>query len=150
DIVDPDDPRLAALMAERNATGRMRGQVRLRRGDGRPFEAEISSMSYQDIDGSPLASVIVRDLEPALEAVAERQRLEAQLRHAQKMQAVGTLAGGIAHDFNNVLAIVLGGAALLGTELDDTHPARAHLERMRQAALRARTLVQQLLTFSRP
>ena len=150
DVLDPDDPRLSVLMAERHATGRTRGQVRMRRADGTFFEAEISSMSYQDSDGSALASVIVRDLTPTLEAAAERQRLEDQLQRAQKMQALGTLAGGIAHDFNNVLAIVLGGAALLDTDLDAHHPARPHLERIRQAGLRARVLVQQLLTFGRP
>src|SRR5262249_49434100 len=93
---------------------------------------------------------IIRDLSTSLAATAERHRLEAQLRHAQKMQAVGTLAGGIAHDFNNVLAVVLGGAALLSAEVAEDHPARPHLDRIRQAGLRARTLVQQLLTFSRP
>ncbi|MFG6488195.1 ATP-binding protein [Roseateles sp. BYS78W] len=150
DIIDPADPRLAPLMAERQATGRTRGQVRMRRADGSFFEAEISSMAYQDSDGNPLASVIVRDLTPSLNAAAERQGLEEQLRRAQKMQALGTLVGGIAHDFNNVLAIVLGGAALVDADLDAHHPARPHLERIRQAGLRARSLVQQLLTFGRP
>lgn len=150
DLLDLEDPRLPELMAQRNATGRTRGQIRMRRGDGSLFEAEVSSMSYQDSDGSGLASVIVRDLTPSLSAAAERQRLEAQLRHAQKMQAIGTLAGGIAHDFNNVLAVVLGGTALLDTDLADDHAGRPHLQRIRQAGLRARTLVQQLLTFGRP
>lgn len=150
DLLDLNDPRLAPLLAERQATGRMRGQLRMRRADGSTFEAEVSSMTYQDGDGQPLASVIVRDLSASLDAAAERQRLEEQLRHAQKMQALGTLAGGIAHDFNNVLAIVLGGAALLDAELPPGHAARPHLERVRQAGLRARSLVQQLLTFGRP
>jgi PAS domain S-box-containing protein len=150
DIADTGDARLSALLAQRSATGRTRGLARLRRGDGSTFEAEISSMTYQDIDGSPLASVVVRDLSAGLQAAAQRELLEGQLRHAQKMQAVGTLAGGIAHDFNNVLAIVMGGAALLDGELPAGDPAHAHLDRIRQAALRARTLVQQLMTFSRP
>jgi len=149
-ILDLDDPRLPGIIAERAATGRARGQMRVHRGDGSLFEAEVSTAVYQDVDGSPLASVIIRDISASLEATAERHRLEGQLRHAQKMQAVGTLAGGIAHDFNNVLAVVLGSAALLSAEVSEDHPARIHLERIRQAGLRARTLVQQLLTFSRP
>ncbi|WP_422017735.1 ATP-binding protein [Roseateles sp.] len=150
DILDLGDPRVAALIAQRTATGRARGQVRMKRANGSLFEAEVSTMVYKDVDGSPLASVIIRDLTSRIEAAAERQRLETQLRHAQKMEAVGTLAGGIAHDFNNVLAVVLGGSTLLEAELAEGHPGREHLARMRQAALRARTLVQQLLTFSRP
>ncbi len=150
DILDFEDPRLAPLMNQRDVTSRARGQLRMRRRDGSTFEAEVSSMIYQDIDGSALASVIVRDLSASLAAAADRQQLEDQLRHAQKMQAVGTQAGGNAHDCNNELAVVRGGTALRAAELDERHPGRAHLERIRQAGLRARTLVQQLLTFGRP
>jgi PAS domain S-box-containing protein len=149
-LVDADDPRLAALLQERQATSRAHGQIRMRRGDGSLFEAEISSVIYRDVDGSSLASLIVRDLSAQLDAAAERERLEGQLRHAQKMEAVGTLAGGIAHDFNNLLAVVLGGTALLADELGAGHPAQAHVDRLRQAGLRGRSLVQRLLTFSRP
>lgn len=149
-LVDRDDPRLAPLLRARAASGRARGNIRMRRSDGSLFEAEISSMSYRDIDGDTLASLIVRDVSPQLAAAAERAQLEAQLRHAQKMEAVGTLAGGIAHDFNNLLAVMLGGATLLADAPGLTDPERAQLERMRQAALRGRSLVQQLLTFSRP
>lgn len=149
-LVDTHDPRLAAVLRQRQATGRTQGQIRMRRGDGSLFEAEVSSMTYRDLDGSMLASLIVRDLSAKLTAAAEREQLEGQLRHAQKMEAVGTLAGGIAHDFNNLLAVVLGGAALLADELGASHASRGHVDRIRQVALRGRSLVQQLLTFSRP
>lgn len=68
DILDLDDPRLALLTAERAATGRAHGRLRMRRGDGRLFEAEVSAVSHVDRKGSELASVIVRDLDAAAEA----------------------------------------------------------------------------------
>ena len=79
----------------------------------------------------------------------ERRALERQLREAQKIESIGTLAGGIAHDFNNILPAILGNVALAREDLDEGHPALASLEQIRTAGLRARTLVQQILTFSR-
>ncbi|MEO8057585.1 MAG: ATP-binding protein [Burkholderiales bacterium] len=82
---------------------------------------------------------------------AERQRrvLEAQLRETHKMQAIGTLAGGIAHDFNNILGAILGNLALAQQDIETGHPAQARLAQIRQAGARARSLVQQILAFSR-
>jgi PAS domain S-box-containing protein len=83
-------------------------------------------------------------------AAEERQRaLEAQLKQAQKMEAIGTLAGGIAHDFNNILAGILGSIQLAEHELPGDAPARPLLERATRACLRARDLVAKILTFSR-
>ena len=82
----------------------------------------------------------------------ERRALERQLREAQKIESIGTLAGGIAHDFNNILPAILGNVKLAQQDLRDLrqgHPALASLEQIHTAALRARTLVQQILTFSR-
>jgi signal transduction histidine kinase len=75
--------------------------------------------------------------------------LEEELRHAQKMEALGTLAGGIAHDFNNMLAAILGYAELLQDEIPVGSPARTWLQRVLTASLRAKALVQQILAFSR-
>ena len=80
---------------------------------------------------------------------AERTRLEGQLRQAQKMEAIGTLAGGIAHDFNNILQAVMGYAELAGDPLPPNHPTRANLAHILRAAQRASDLVHQILTFSR-
>ena len=74
---------------------------------------------------------------------------EEQLRHAQKMEAVGRLAAGIAHDFNNVLSVVLSYASMLMQDLAQADPMRADLEEMKLAAERAVDLTRQLLAFSR-
>jgi PAS domain S-box-containing protein len=80
--------------------------------------------------------------------ITEQRQLEEQLRHAQKMEAIGTLAGGVAHDFNNILTVVTSYAELLSrTELDPDR--RTDLDEIAAAARRATLLTRQLLTFSR-
>ena len=69
--------------------------------------------------------------------VTARRSLEAQLLHAQKLEAVGRLAGGIAHDFNNVLSVILSYAEIMGSDLTPDEPLRADLDEIRKAALRA-------------
>ncbi len=93
--------------------------------------------------------VIGRDVTAEREAERNQQALEAQLREAQKMEAVGTLSGGIAHDFNNILAVVLGNAELALDDVPDESPLAHNLKNLRTAALRGRDLVRQILAFSR-
>ncbi|OIP41005.1 MAG: hypothetical protein AUK47_07165 [Deltaproteobacteria bacterium CG2_30_63_29] len=81
--------------------------------------------------------------------MSERRRLEADLRHGQKMEAIGQLAGGIAHDFNNILTVILTYADALLYELPEIDPRRRDVDEIRIAASRAATLTRQLLTFSR-
>ncbi len=80
--------------------------------------------------------------------VAQRE-LEAQLSQAQRMEAVGQLAGGVAHDFNNLLQAILGYGEMALAETEEDGPARPLIEEIQGAGLRARTLVRQLLAFSR-
>ena len=89
------------------------------------------------------------DITDSRRAERQRQVLEAQLRETHKLQAIGTLAGGIAHDFNNILGAILGNLALAQQEIEPGHAAQARLEQVRKAGGRARSLVQQILAFSR-
>ncbi|MFZ0734601.1 MAG: PAS domain S-box protein [Candidatus Sulfotelmatobacter sp.] len=80
--------------------------------------------------------------------VTDRMHLEEQLRNAQQLEAIGRLAGGVAHDFNNILSIIMGhGELLLAAGVDER--TKNGLDQMRRAALRAASLTQQLLAFSR-
>jgi len=77
------------------------------------------------------------------------QDMESQLRQAQKMEAVGTLAGGIAHDFNNILAAIMGYIELSQFDVPESNPARHSLDQVLKATHRAKKLVSQILAFSR-
>ena len=79
----------------------------------------------------------------------QRARAESQLRQAQKMEALGTLAGGIAHDFNNILAIIRGYAEMSASEAPEGSLLKEELQEVLAAADRAGDLVRRILTFSR-
>ncbi len=81
--------------------------------------------------------------------MAERQRMEGELRQAEKMRAIGTLASGIAHDFNNILTAILGYTYLGLHKLKPEDKMTFYLEEVQQAGLRAKDLVAQILSFSR-
>jgi nitrogen-specific signal transduction histidine kinase len=81
--------------------------------------------------------------------LTERRELEAQLRQAQKMEAIGQLAAGVAHDFNNLLSVVLGYSTVIYEALAADDPLRGDIEEVRLAGDRATKLVRQLLAFSR-
>ena len=116
--------------------------------DGYTFPVELT-ITVLKIDSRNEFTAFLRDISSRRQSETNRLTLEAQLRESQKLEAVGTLAGGIAHDFNNILAAILGNVALAREELEPTHPAADNLEQIQKAATRARSLVQQILAFSR-
>ncbi len=81
--------------------------------------------------------------------VTHEHQLEMQLRNAQKMEALGTLAGGIAHDFNNILSAIIGYTELGLLDAPEDSPVHDHFKQVLKAARRAADLVSQILTFSR-
>ncbi len=91
----------------------------------------------------------LQDISSRRDSEESRRRLEFQLFQAQKMETLGTLAGGIAHDFNNLLTGIMGYQELIADVLGDRHPAHDYLTQARNASLRARDLVEQILTFGR-
>lgn len=134
--------------ATNNRTMGRTGQVDACRADGSEFPAE-ASISHVSVHGEQLYTVILRDVSDLRAAQSDRRALEAQLREAQKMEAVGTLAGGIAHEVNNALGAILGNAALAREDLPEDHPACTSIHQIDVAAQRARAVVRQILAFSR-
>jgi PAS domain S-box-containing protein len=81
--------------------------------------------------------------------ITERMQVEEQLRHSQKMDALGRMVGGIAHDFNNILMVITGFTEMALNKIGPEHDARAQLQEVRQAGERAHGLTRQLLAYSR-
>ena len=115
--------------------------------DGRVFELFTLP---QRIEGRIVGRIFsYRDITERIHNEQARAKLEIQLRHAQKMEAIGNLAGGIAHDFNNILSSITCNIELARGDIDPNHPAQESLGDMTIAARRAAELVKQILTFSR-
>lgn len=81
--------------------------------------------------------------------ISEHKKLEAQLRQAQKMEAIGTLAGGVAHDFNNILNVIMGYGSMVMDTMDSGNPAKEDMNAVLIAADKAAELTKRLLLFSR-
>jgi signal transduction histidine kinase len=117
------------------------GVWRHRKKDGALIFVEITSHTL-DFAGRRARLVMAAD-------ISERRKLEDQLRHAQKMEAVGRLAGGVAHDFNNILTAIIGYGSLSLMKTRDEDPLRHNMEEILAASERGATLTQSLLAFSR-
>jgi len=119
------------------------GRMTCTRKDGSTYEAEVVSSPVRDKHGKVINYVSTH------KDVTHELRLEEELRQAQKMEAIGTLAGGIAHDFNNILAAIMGNAELLQCRLPPESGEQRRLHQLLASCNRAADLVQQILTFSR-
>ncbi|MDI6767474.1 MAG: PAS domain S-box protein [Bacteroidota bacterium] len=118
-------------------------EVAIKRKNGEKKVVLESASTVSDLDGSIIGyRSFFRD-------ITERKKLEEQLRQAQKMESIGTLAGGIAHDFNNILGIILGYSSLLESGISDPQRAAQSIDTIKKAVQRGADLVRQLLTFAR-
>lgn len=109
---------------------------------GRAFWCSLNAVTKKDKDGNVYIDGIVED-------ISERKRLEEQLMHSQKMEAIGQLAGGIAHDFNNILTAILGYGNLLLRKRGTDDMVKEYADEIISSANRAAILTRDLLTFSR-
>jgi PAS domain S-box-containing protein len=150
EFISPADLPRAAKRFEEVASGRLEpGEYRVLAASGGTLWVRISS-NRLIMDGRFVGvQGVLTDITYRKEAEAEKDLLEAQLRQAQKMEALGTLAGGIAHDFNNILAVIIGYTEMMLTGASAGSPVSRDLQQVLNAANRAKDLVKQILVFSR-
>ncbi len=123
---------------------------RFLRADGSSGVMLVRFAIERDAAGRPIRAYgLSQDVTEQARAAHQHRMLEEQLRHAQKMDALGTLAGGIAHDFNNILTGIMGNLQLASIDLPATHPVQVPLREANRASVRARDHVMRVLTFSR-
>ncbi len=142
DFFAPEDlPALEAKQAEVPADSQLVRGLRHRRKDGTIFDVEMHTRALELDNHSAVLKIV--------ENVTVRHSVEAQLRQAQKMEAVGQLTGGIAHDFNNILFVILANADSLVEEKSLPAAVTERLDGIAEAVARASALTRQLLSFSR-
>jgi PAS domain S-box-containing protein len=118
-------------------------EKRYRRRDGSVVWARVNMAVHRDADGQSQHFIMV------IEDITDRRMLEAQVRQANKMDAIGKLASGVAHDFNNLLTVIIGFGELITAAVPPDDQNRKDLDEMMKAARRATGLTKQLLAFSR-
>lgn len=133
-----------------NGEERFESELESSGADGRRVFLLITSAALRNPSGDLIGVVQnIKDMTGRKQAEAAKASMETQLRQAQKMEAVGTLAGGIAHDFNNILGVIFGHAEMAKGEAPPETGLAKHLDKLLIAAHRAKDLVQQILAFSR-
>jgi two-component system cell cycle sensor histidine kinase/response regulator CckA len=135
-----DQPRVATLIEQGGETDSIEYRFRHKDGAWRVLDSFLRNLSSVPA----VQGIVVNSRD-----VTGRKKLEEQLHHSQRLEAVGRLAGGIAHDFNNLLMIVTGYSQILMNGMREGDPGRNDLEQVLKAASRASELTRQLLAFSR-
>ncbi len=100
-------------------------------------------------NGVDLLEGFISDITERRQAEEKQRKLEKELHHSRRMEAMGRLAGGIAHDFNNLLFVILGYTEMILQELRENHPYSGPMKEIYDAAVRGRDLIRQLLAFGR-
>ncbi|MDR3557401.1 MAG: response regulator [Syntrophobacteraceae bacterium] len=142
---EEDRPKVLLDFSSLLEKGRIEGEYRLKRRDGGLVWVWLQAVMTAD----RRSLGYIRDITETRRSEEERTRVETQLRQAQKMEALGTLAGGIAHDFNNILGIISGYSEMAQADAADPALVREDLHEVLKAADRAKSLVRQILAFSR-
>jgi len=127
----------------------VRWEYRKVRKDGSMLWVREGARAVQGADGSLRILVVCEDITQRKVMEEEKEALQAQVIHAQKMEAMGRLAGGIAHDFNNLLTVIQLNAQLMKRKLLEQDPLWGHVHEIQETGNRATKLVRQLLSFSR-
>jgi signal transduction histidine kinase/ActR/RegA family two-component response regulator len=150
-VLHPDDYDSLARSIEdsRRTLKPWRHEYRVKFNDGVVHWLLGNAVPELENDGSVLWHGFITEISAQKEAERARESLEEQLRESQKMEAVGTLAGGIAHDFNNIIGTILGNTELARHDVIGNPSALESLDEIRKAGERARSLVHQILSFSR-
>ncbi len=110
---------------------------------------EVHTIPFQDENGEWLVTEFNINITERKQAEAEKEKLQADLNQAQKMETVGRLAGGVAHDFNNMLGVILGHTELALLQADENHDLYSDLKEIQTAAKRSADITKQLLAFAR-
>ena len=144
DFLPDTSQRMVLKQTRERSQGRVgMYEIEIRTANGNTRHILVHSRPMFDVDNNFVgASSLIQD-------VTEQRKLEQHLRHAQKMETIGTLAGGIAHDFNNILTPILGYAEMAIADWGVREGSKENIEQIVTAALRARDLVKQILLFSR-
>jgi len=142
------DEAVAEHLAGRNP--RYEAEFRVLQTDGQTRWLLTRGQCFRDANGRPLRMAgSVTDITARKRAEEQNQLLEAQLRQAHKLEAIGTLAGGIAHDFNNILGAILGYGEMAQKSAPEGSATRRYLDNVLNAGNRAKALVERILAFSR-